>query len=52
MAAGLIGTAVIAGARTGFQLVPEVETAVYAADIGTETNPIAVVGAGGEEVSR
>ena len=48
-AAGVLGTVVIAGTGTGFEVFPGVDTtAASAAEIGTKQSPIAVVGAGGE----
>lgn len=55
-AAGVLGTAVVVGTGTGFEVLPGVDTtAAFAAEIGTKQSPIAVVGAGGEwreELSR
>lgn len=47
-AAGLLGTAAVAGAGTGFEVATGVNTAASAAEIGSKQSPVAVVGAGGE----
>eukprot|EP00904_Undaria_pinnatifida_P004351 jgi/Undpi1/13917/HiC_scaffold_9.g03568.m1 len=48
-AAGVLGTAVVAGTGSGFQVLPGIDaTAALAAEIGTKESPIAVVGAGGK----
>lgn len=48
LTAGLLGTAVVAGAGTDVEVVTGVHTAASAADIGTKQSPVAVVGAAGE----
>ena len=52
-AAGVLGTAVVAGTGSGFQVLPGIDaTAALAAEIGTKESPIAVVGAGGERAEE
>lgn len=48
VAAGLLGTAVVGGGSTDFQLIPGVNIGAYAAEGAGQTSLIAVVGARGE----
>lgn len=48
VAVGLLGTAVVGGGSTDFQLISGVNIDAYAAESAAQASPIAVVGAGGE----